>query len=160
MQAVFEAGRSSLPVSLHTWSGCALMHYETCLWMGICSKVGPWNLGILCLQYTDDTLILLPPDLASIKRVKILLYIFELISGLSINFHKSSIYPLVPPSLICQWSQECYIALLRVSLSVTENFHLNRPSSPKQTGISFLTDLIRDSRHGKDIPYLVEVDLS
>ena len=38
-------------------------------------------------------------DLPSIKRIKILLYIFELVSGSSINFHKSSIYPLGPPSL-------------------------------------------------------------
>ena len=42
---------------------------------------------------------LLPPDLISIKRIKILFYIFELLSGLSINFQKSSLYQLRPPSL-------------------------------------------------------------
>ena len=51
------------------------------------------------MQYVDDTLMLLPPDLASINRVKILLYLFELLSRLSINFNKSSIYPLGPPRL-------------------------------------------------------------
>ena len=66
---------------------------------GFVQKVGPWNPGIACLQYADDTLMLLLSDLVSIKRVKILLYIFELLSGLSINFNKSSLYQLGPPCL-------------------------------------------------------------
>ena len=66
---------------------------------GFVQKVGPWNLGIACLQYADDTLMLVPPDLVSIKKVKILQYIFELLSGLSINFNKSSLYQLGPPCL-------------------------------------------------------------
>ena len=48
---------------------------------GIVQKGGSWNPGITCLQYADDTIMLLPPNLISIKRVKILIYIFELISG-------------------------------------------------------------------------------
>ena len=54
-----------------------------------CSKIP-------CLQYANNTIILLPPDFTSIKRVKILIYTFELLSGLSINFQKSSIYLLGP----------------------------------------------------------------
>ena len=42
---------------------------------------------------------ILAPDLISIKRVKKLLYIFELLLRLSINFNKSSIYPLGLPRL-------------------------------------------------------------
>ena len=37
---------------------------------GFVQRVGPWNLGISWLQYADDTIMLLPPDLVSIKRVK------------------------------------------------------------------------------------------
>jgi len=66
---------------------------------GFVQKVGPWILGVTCLQYVDNTLILLPPDLVSISWVKIRLYHFELLSGLTINFNKSSIYPLGPPRL-------------------------------------------------------------
>jgi len=66
---------------------------------GYVQKVGPWKSGISCLQYTDDTIMLLPPDLVSIKRVKILIFIFELRSRLSTNFHKLSLYQLGPPSL-------------------------------------------------------------
>lgn len=58
---------------------------------GFVQKVGPWHPGISCLQCADDTIMLLPPDLVSIKRVKLLIYLFELLSGLSINFNKSSI---------------------------------------------------------------------
>jgi len=56
------------------------------------------DLGIPCLQYADDTLMLLPSDLTCIKRIKILLCNFEMISRLSINFHKS-VYSLGPPIL-------------------------------------------------------------
>lgn len=49
-------------------------------------------LGISCLQYANDTLLLLPSNLVSIARVKILIYNFKLPYGLSINFAKSSVY--------------------------------------------------------------------
>ena len=42
----------------------------------IVQKVKPWNLGFLCLQYVDDTIMLLSPYFIWIKRLKILLYIF------------------------------------------------------------------------------------
>ena len=66
---------------------------------GLAQRVGPLNSGISCMQYADDTIMLLLPDLISIKRVKILIYIFEILSWSSINFHKSSIYPLGPQCL-------------------------------------------------------------
>jgi len=72
---------------------------------GFVHKVGPWNPRVSCLQYTDDTIMLLPPDLVSIKRVKLLIYIFKLFFGLSIDFHKSSIYQLGPPCLDLDLSQ-------------------------------------------------------
>jgi len=62
-------------------------------------KAGPWNLGIPCLKYADDTIMLLPSDLVFMKRVNILIYMFELLSGLFINFHKSSLYQLKPSDL-------------------------------------------------------------
>jgi len=70
-------------------------------------KVGPWNLGITCLQDIDDTIMLLPPNLVSIRRVKILIYL----SGLSINFLKSSFYQLGPSMWICPTSLICFIVI-------------------------------------------------
>ena len=40
---------------------------------GFVQKVGPWNPGISCLQYADDTILVLLPDIVSIRRVKILI---------------------------------------------------------------------------------------
>ena len=77
------------------------------------------------MQYADDTLMLLPLDLASINRVKILFYLFELLSGLSINFNNSLIYPLVLPRLDLLLVSD--VLHCRVSLSLISDFLSNRP---------------------------------
>ena len=53
---------------------------------GYVQKVGSWNPGIPRLQYVGDIILLLPPDILSIKRVKILIYIFELFRGFLSTF--------------------------------------------------------------------------
>ena len=49
--------------------------------------------GITSLQYAGDTL-LIPSDTTSQTNLKILLYYYELLTGLLINFDKSFIYPM------------------------------------------------------------------
>lgn len=44
------------------------------------------------LQFTDDTILFIRKDLKSVQGIKRVLQCFELISGLKINFHKSSLY--------------------------------------------------------------------
>ena len=104
---------------------------------------------ISCLQYVDDTIMPLSPNIISIKRVKILIYIFELLSRLSIKFHKLSIYPLGPSSLdLFQVSALLYyrtwsfpFTYLRLSLSQADH--------PLQSGLADPPDRI-----DKDISYL------
>jgi hypothetical protein len=48
--------------------------------------------GLSILQYEDDTIIFLDHDLDQAKNMKLLLTVFEQISGLKINFHKSEIF--------------------------------------------------------------------
>jgi hypothetical protein len=48
--------------------------------------------GLSILQYADDTIIFLDHDLDQVKNMKLLLTVFEQISGLKINFHKSEIF--------------------------------------------------------------------
>jgi hypothetical protein len=48
--------------------------------------------GLSILQYADDTIIFLDHDLDQAKNMKPLLTVFEQISGLKINFHKSEIF--------------------------------------------------------------------
>lgn len=47
--------------------------------------------GLSVLQYVDDTVIFLDHNLSQSINMKLLLTVFELISGLKINFHKSDI---------------------------------------------------------------------
>ena len=44
------------------------------------------------LQYADDTIIFMDHDLEQAKNMKLLLSVFEQLSGLKINFHKSEIF--------------------------------------------------------------------
>ena len=48
--------------------------------------------GLSILQYADDTIISLDHDIEQAKNMKLLLSIFEQMSGLKINFHKSEIF--------------------------------------------------------------------
>lgn len=47
--------------------------------------------GISHIQYADDTVLMVDPSVESIKNLKIILYCFEYLSGLKINFHKSEV---------------------------------------------------------------------
>jgi hypothetical protein len=44
--------------------------------------------GVVILQYADDTILCLKNDLGMARHVKLLLYLFERMSGLKINFKK------------------------------------------------------------------------
>ncbi|WVZ49884.1 hypothetical protein U9M48_001207 [Paspalum notatum var. saurae] len=48
--------------------------------------------GLSILQYADDTVIFLGHDLEKARNMKVLLCLFEKLSGLKINFHKSKIF--------------------------------------------------------------------
>jgi hypothetical protein len=45
--------------------------------------------GVAILQYADDTILLLKYDMEGARNLKLLLYIFETMYGLKINFEKS-----------------------------------------------------------------------
>ena len=48
--------------------------------------------GLSILQYVDDTILFLDPDIEQAKNMKLLRSVFEQMSGLKINFHKSEIF--------------------------------------------------------------------
>ena len=45
--------------------------------------------GVSILQYADDTIIFMEHDLAKARNMKLVLCLFEQLTGLKINFHKS-----------------------------------------------------------------------
>ena len=47
--------------------------------------------NVAMLQYADDTIICLKHDFEGARNMKILLYMYELMAGLKINFHKSEV---------------------------------------------------------------------
>ena len=46
--------------------------------------------GVSILQYADDTILMVQDDLEQIIHIKLILYMFEAMSGLKINFIKRS----------------------------------------------------------------------
>jgi hypothetical protein len=48
--------------------------------------------GISILQYADDTILFMDHDLNHAKNPKLVLSVFEQLSGLKINFHQSELY--------------------------------------------------------------------
>ncbi|XP_016195893.1 uncharacterized protein LOC107636936 [Arachis ipaensis] len=56
--------------------------------------VGRDNIELSHLQFADDTVLFCPTEEETIKNYKRLLQCFELMSGLSINFDKSSLIPI------------------------------------------------------------------
>jgi hypothetical protein len=47
--------------------------------------------GVAILQYADDTILLIQEELTQATHLKMILYMFEAMSGLKINFDKSEI---------------------------------------------------------------------
>jgi hypothetical protein len=47
--------------------------------------------GVVVLRYADDTIIGLKNNLEMARNLKLLLYLYELMSGLKINFTKSEV---------------------------------------------------------------------
>jgi hypothetical protein len=47
--------------------------------------------GVAVLQYTDDTIICLKHNIQGARNMKLLLYMYELMAGLKINFNKSEV---------------------------------------------------------------------
>ena len=48
--------------------------------------------GVSILQYADDTILFMEHDLEKVVNMKLVLCIFEQLSGLKINFYKSEIF--------------------------------------------------------------------
>jgi hypothetical protein len=59
------------------------------LFCGLISRI--IDKGVVVLQYADDTIICLDHSIEGARNLKLLLYMYELMAGLKINFHKNEI---------------------------------------------------------------------
>ena len=82
-------------VSIYTWGRFSITHTEACVWRGLVQKLDLGTRGFRACNMLM-TLSYFYPRTSSLSRGLIYWYIFELLSGFSINFHKSSIYQLRP----------------------------------------------------------------
>jgi ABC-type phosphate transport system ATPase subunit len=48
--------------------------------------------GLSILQYVDDTIIFVDHDIEQARNMKLIICMFEQLSGLKINFHKSEVF--------------------------------------------------------------------
>jgi hypothetical protein len=84
--------------------------------------------GVAILQYADDTLICLKHDLEGARNMKLLLYMFEMIAGLKINFSKSKILMINDNE---SWGQH-YAEIFNCQLGVFPLKYLGVPISPSR----------------------------
>lgn len=58
--------------------------------------------GVAILQYADDTILCLENSIEMARNVKLLLYLYEIMSGLKINFLKSEVVMINGDDIIAQ----------------------------------------------------------
>lgn len=68
--------------------------------------------GVAVLQYADDTVICLSHDREKAINLKLLLYLFEMMSGLKINYLKSEIFVIGADNSVADF----YLSFLAVGL--------------------------------------------
>jgi hypothetical protein len=64
--------------------------------------------GCSILQYADDTVLFIHDDVDSAINLKLLLYMFESMSGLKINFEKSEVLLIQPDDLKLQFYADLF----------------------------------------------------
>jgi len=74
------------------------------------------------LQFTDDTLLIRNKSWANVRALRAGHVLFEAMSGLKVNFHKSSLVGLILMPLGCQKRLLCWVAKWVKSRSSTWGF--------------------------------------
>ena len=97
--------------------------------------------NITCLQYANDTIILSDANYQHIQHLKFMLYTFEILSGLKINFDKSALYAIE----LLQDPIKHYTMMLGCKPATMPTSYLGFPLSTtplKASDWSFLTEKI------------------
>ena len=130
--------------------------FSNALSSGVLNGVLLRKFGKIChLQYTDDLIILIAWGLEDLRIIKLILYFFDGISGLSINFHKTRLYSSKLGTLL----DRSLAATLNCSTGLLPLTYLGFPIStgdPTVTiGIPLYVKSTLDFLHGKPIcsPY-------
>lgn len=102
--------------------------------MHLCIKGVLENLipgGISHIQYADDTIIMIDGSDSSIRNLKLILYCFEWLSRLKINFHKNEVFVFG----VEQAEKERMANMLNCKLGVLPLKYLVIPVSDRHLGM-------------------------
>lgn len=102
--------------------------------------------GVAVLQYTDDTIICLKHDIDKARNLKLLFYLFELMAGLKINFHKSEVITINDDQ---NWA-DSYADIFNCQVGLFPIKYLGVPISPSRLHVSDWAPLIEKSAKKKD----------
>lgn len=103
--------------------------------------------GVAVLQYADDTIICLKHSIEGARNLKLLLYLYELMAGLKINFMKSEIMTINDDG---DWANT-YAGIFNCQVGPFPIKYLGVPVSPSRLHISDWLPLIEKSSKRLDI---------
>jgi len=84
--------------------------------------------GLSVLQYADDTIIFMDDNIEEAKNMKLILTIFEQLSGLKINYHKSELYCFGDAKQV----QDSYVGIFGCQVAETPFTYLGIPLHHKR----------------------------
>lgn len=103
--------------------------------------------GVAVLQYADDTIICLKHDIEGARNMKLLLYMYELMAGLKINFSKSEIITINDEE---GWERK-YVDIFNCQVGIFPIKYLGVPISPSRLHLSDWVPLVNKSEKKLDI---------
>ena len=98
--------------------------------------------GITHLQYTDDTVIMTDGGFDTIRNLKFLLYCFEWMSGLKINYHKSELITFGMDSE----EQHAIANMLNCKMGEMPMRYLGFPISSRNVGVGGFKSIVEKMR--------------
>lgn len=103
--------------------------------------------GVSHIQYADDTVIMVDRSVQSVVNLKILLYCFEWLLGLKINFHKSEVYAFG----FSQEEKEELANMLNYRLGELPLRYLGIPISDSHLGLNAFEEVYNKMRKRLDL---------
>jgi hypothetical protein len=103
--------------------------------------------GVAILQYADDTIIFLKHDFEGAMHMKLLLYLFEMLASLKINFNKTEILMINDEG---SWGQS-YAEMFNYQVGLFPIKYLGVPVSPSGLKVSDWLPLIDKSHKRLDV---------
>jgi hypothetical protein len=103
--------------------------------------------GVAILQYADDTIIFVKHDVMGARNMKMLLYLYEMMAGLKINFSKSEVVMI---NDVDNWG-ETYADIFNCQIGFFPIKYLGVPISPNRLHISDWGPLIEKSNKRLDV---------